>query len=262
MFAYPENQLSPNLYVAADSPVLKTSAAYVTFLSNLRGVAKATPDVLHGMLHTYGDSLAAEKDEAGNPIILPSGYEFFVTERLTDAQLLSRQTNFPPGTDSNPSDIVFYLREAYWLMPMLIGLRLQADREYVAALDWFRTVYAFHLSVDYTKSPPVDNRKIFRGLALEASITTWYTRLPDWIASELNPHLIVRVTTSGTTLVGRKNAYLRFTVLSIVQCLLAYADQQFSSGSAESTAQARTLYESAVNLLNLPELRSEEHTSQ
>ena len=60
-----------------------------------------------------------------------------------------------------------------------------------------------------------------------------------------------------TTLVGRKNAYTRFTVLSIVQCLLAYADQQFSRGSAESTAQALTLYETAVNLLNLPELQPE-----
>ena len=249
VFAYPENQLSPNLYVADNRfltphPLTPTSS-FQTLIASLRNAAKMTPESARLAAGTYLTSILLA-EAAGH---LPAN--FSLTERLSDAGLLQLQQLIASssGTDLNPSDYPQYLREIFYLVPMAIALRLQSDREYVAALDWFRTVYAFNL--------PAANRKIFVGLTLEASITTAYTRLPNWIATELNPHLIVRVTTSGTTLVGRKNAYMRFTVLSIVQCLLAYADQQFSSGSAELTAQARTLYETAANLLNLPELQPE-----
>ena len=98
------------------------------------------------------------------------------------------------------------------------------------------TVYAFNL--------PFANRKIYRGLTLEDAITSAFVRVPEWLTKELNPHVIVRTSTAGTTLVGRKNVYTRFTVMSIVRCFLAYADLEFSKNVAESIARARTLYES------------------
>ena len=45
--------------------------------------------------------------------------------------------------------------------------------------------------------------------------------------------------------------------MSIVRCLLAYADQEFSRNLAESIVRARTLYETAVDLLGLDDVRPE-----
>ena len=127
-----------------------------------------------------------------------------------------------PHTEAN------YLREVFWLVPMALALQLQKAGHYLAALDWFQTVYAFNL-------PPA-NRKIYRGLELEGRITSVYVRVPEWLIEELNPHIFAR---------KRKNAYTRFTVLSIARCFLDFADAEFSQSTAESVGRARTLYETA-----------------
>ena len=123
---------------------------------------------------------------------------------------------------------------------MALALQLQSAGHYLAALDWYQTVYAFNL--------PLANRKIYRGLELEEGITSKYERVPEWLREELNPHIFAR---------SRKNAYTRFTVLSIVRCFLDYADAEFSQSTAESVGRARTLYETAEDLLNLPDMKPE-----
>jgi len=177
--------------------------------------------------------------------------DFSLTDQLSDKDLRNRQTLVTTlfGSATDPSSVPQYLREVFWLVPMAIALRLQEDREYLAALDWFQSVYAFNL--------PSANRKIYRGLTLEESITSAFVRVPEWLTKELNPHVIVRTSTAGTTLVGRKDVYTRFTVMSIVRCFLAYADLEFSKNVAESIARARTLYETAIDLLGLPDVRPE-----
>jgi hypothetical protein len=62
----------------------------------------------------------------------------------------------------------------------------------------------------------------------------------------LNPHLIAST---------RLNAYTRFTLLSIVRCLLAYADAEFTRDTTESLPRARTLYRTALELLETKALK-------
>src|SRR5262249_24233922 len=148
---------------------------------------------------------------------------FLLTDQMSDAGLVTRQQLVTSlfGSIADPNKIPQFLREVFWLVPMALALRLQEERHYLAALDWFQTVYAFNL-------PPA-NRKIYRGLALEEAIRTAYVRDdPQWLITQLNPHILARTTTTKSELVGRKNVYTRFTVMAIVRCLLAYADLEFS----------------------------------
>src|SRR5262249_36483420 len=58
---------------------------------------------------------------------------------------------------------------------------------------------------------------------------------------------------------SRQNTYTRFTLLSLVRCLLEYADAEFTRDSAESLPRARTLYMTALELLESIELRQQEN---
>ena len=122
---------------------------------------------------------------------------------------------------------------------MQLALQLQQRGQYLAALDWFRTVY------DYGR--PESERKIYHGLTLEEELSQTIKRAADWLADPLAPHAL------GAT---RANAYTRFTVLSIVRCLLAFADAEFTRDTAESVARARGLYDAAVQLLDSEGLQS------
>ncbi len=130
-----------------------------------------------------------------------------------------------------------YIKEMYYFVPVAIAIRLQWASQFEAALNWFRTVY------DYAK--PRDKGKIYYGLEYEDYIPGTYERLEDWLLDPLNPHTIAST---------RKNTYTRFTLLYIIQCLLAYADAEFTRDTVESLAKARTLYETALELLETPEL--------
>jgi hypothetical protein len=114
---------------------------------------------------------------------------------------------------------------------------LQQARQFTAALDWYRLVYDYNL--------PVNNRKIYFGLVREHSITTSYLRTPQWLRDWLNPHTIVRN--------FRADAYTKFTLMSIVRCLIEYGDSEFTADTNESVPRARMLYMNALDLLNVPE---------
>jgi len=137
-----------------------------------------------------------------------------------------------PHTEAN------YLREIFWLVPIALALQLQRAGHYLVALDWYQDC----LTRSSSQAKPQD----YRGLELEERITSEYARVPEWLVEELNPHIFAR---------KRKNAYTRFTVLSIARCFLDYADAEFSQSTAESVGRARTLYETAEDLLNLPDVK-------
>ena len=63
-----------------------------------------------------------------------------------------------------------------------------------------------------------------------------------WLLDPLNPHAIAAT---------RRDAYTRYTVLQIVQCLFAWADSLFTTDTSESDAQARALYLTGLALLGL-----------
>ncbi|MBK9284050.1 MAG: hypothetical protein IPM51_06980 [Sphingobacteriaceae bacterium] len=150
--------------------------------------------------------------------------------------------NSPLGTSSyiiNRTQAVRQLlAEAYYFVPMLLGLDQQRRGQYDAALSWYQSVY------DYT-NPLVAKRKIFYGLVLEESITTTFLQAPNWLLDPLNPHYIAQT---------RANAYTKYTLMSIIQCFYAYADREFTLDTIETVPRARKLYTSALDLLKTKEL--------
>ncbi len=153
--------------------------------------------------------------------------------------------NQPVGTMGNEilstATLKEYFYEAYYFVPMLIALDQQSRGQYEAALSWYRSVY------DYTLSDNTDPemRKVFYGLVLEGSINSTYQRPADWLLDPLNPHMIAQT---------RINAYTKYTIQNITQCLLSYGDREFTIDTIETVPNARKLYSEALSLLKVPEL--------
>ena len=141
-----------------------------------------------------------------------------------------------------PPSLRVYFEEAWYFVPVHVALQLLQAGHYQAALDWFRTVY------DY--SAQIGKRKIYHGLTDEESLKAVFERGQDWnwLRDPLDPHAIAR---------SRHNAYTRFTLLSIVRCFLEYATAEFTRDTAESVPLARTLYQTALELLEDPNLNQQ-----
>lgn len=177
------------------------------------------------------------------PYVPPCSYSGFapkaipiqITEKLTKDQLdarkeLSRTTYL--ANDPGPRSNLDYIKEAWYLVPLYLALQLQARGQYMAALDWFRTIY------DY--SAPLNQRKIYYGLIKEGKPDGASSQHPDW-SDPLNPHSIAET---------RPNTYTRYTLFSLIRCFLEYADAEFTRDTAESVPRARTLYLTALELLD------------
>ena len=130
------------------------------------------------------------------------------------------------------------INEAYYFVPMLLALDQQKRGQFEAALSWYRTVY------DYTMAL-VAQRKIFYGLVAEQNITNSYAQASNWLLDPLNPHLIAKT---------RANAYTRYTLMNIIQCMYGYADREFTMDTIETVPVARKLYTEALELTKVREL--------
>lgn len=182
---------------------------------------------------TTSDELNPTVEELVSPLVTGP---FDIVEQLSEAALQNRRREIEAGFQANeasPRSNRVYLEEAYYFVPVHLALQLQQRGHYVAALDWFRTVY------DY--SMPLDQRKIYYGLVQEDNPLVTYQQVKDWLLDPLNPHAIAET---------RANTYTRFTLLSLVRCLLEYADAEFTRDTAESVPRARTLYLTALELLD------------
>ena len=239
VFAYPESQLYPNLFIT-EEPFLEPTKAFANLIAALQKVSRLTPALARDIASTeYLAKLRTENGISLAPELMADS--FVITEQL---DLLARKqlvaTLFQHAGVTQPHKEPAYLLEIFWLVPMTLALQLQKAGHFLTALDWYQTVYAFNLSPQ--------NRKIYKGLELEGTITSAYDRVPEWLLQELNPHIFAQ---------HRNNAYTRFTVMSIVRCCLEFADAAFSRGDVEAAARARTLYETAQDLLNLPDVKPE-----
>ena len=252
-FAYPENQLQPNLYQTEAAIQLAPTQAYRNFVSDLAQLRQLTPDQARSKAAGFKSALPQEIGSAVTAKVLDLIGSVELTDRLTNAALAANRTRCDDlvaamSRPPNPSidqeqEIPQFIRELFWLVPVALARKLQDSREYPAALDWLQGVFAHQL-------PPAD-RAIYQGLVLEShTVSDYTTRSPGWLAlrEELNPHFFAR---------NRNAAYTRFTVMSIVECLLAYADSEFARGAPDANARARALYQSAVDLLDSPELAPE-----
>jgi hypothetical protein len=238
-FAYPENQLHPALFrpdpISTSQPLAPTQT-FRNFVIDLAGTRRLDP---HSARAKAAAFVAALRSEVGATAVPAS---LSLTDQRTSAELLAHRTlcaSLVPTSVTAESQVAQSVRELFWLVPVTLARKLHESGEFAAALDWYQTVFGY-------QSPPAQ-RAIYRGLALEANTQSDYNRFPGWLAHsiELNPHVTGR---------KRKNAYTRFTVISTAQCLLAFADSEFARGGTDAGARARALYQSAVDVLDLPEL--------
>lgn len=153
------------------------------------------------------------------------------------ANLSSPQGN-PIGNFIRTNNTKAYLYEAYYFVPMLIALDQQQRGQYEEALAWYRSVYDYANNIN-------SKRKIFYGLKLEQSIANVYQRPADWLLDPLNPHSIAET---------RANAYTKYTLMNIIQCMIAYADREFTMDTIETVPRARKLYSEALALMKMSEL--------
>ncbi len=170
-----------------------------------------------------------------------------IIERLSQDDLQKRCqliSSVFKTNDGEPKSTLTYLEEAYYFLPVQLALYLQKRGYYISALDWLRNVY------DYTVPDRQGTkiRKIYYPLKEEEIFTTDYKRFQNWLLDPLNPHFIAE---------NRAHTYTRFTLISIIRCLLAYANAEFTLDTAESIARARSLYITAVELLETEELKQQ-----
>jgi hypothetical protein len=253
VFIYPESHLLPTL-----RPANEPTSAYKELIKKMRGFTRITPDQARTAAAEY---LAQLQTEFATDNTFPQKLKtaFIITDQQTDGQLADRQALSAKlmATFTDPHQAPSYLKEVFYFVPLLCALQLQRSGEYLAALDWFQTVYAYHLppgrltsdklTVDGTPALPPgkplpDRRQIYYGLTLEEQIHTEFNRPVNWPRAGLNPHEIVRT---------RANALTRFTVISLVRCFAAFADAEFTRDTDESITRARVLYQTALDLLEL-----------
>lgn len=265
---YPDIYLMPGL--RDDEAPQRPTAAFRQLMINLRSFPRLTPaQALQlanegigpaGPNNPYTGYLARLRAQGGlPPEVLPP---FRISDQLPGGDYASRRqlvmnlenTHNPSHTsrvdfttDTDPPQTIriedphlapAWFQEIFYFVPMAIALQLACAGEYLAALDWYQTVYAYQL--------PCAQRKIYRGLELEDMFWSRAHVTQDiWLRQELNPHYFAR---------RRKFAYSRFTIMSIVQCLLDYADSEFTAETDESLPRARALYLSALELLGTPDM--------
>jgi Tc toxin complex TcA C-terminal TcB-binding domain len=258
VFIFPESYLQPSL-----RPTDEPTESYKTLITTLRKLARVTPERARNEAEKYLSGLRQDHNNALPPELMSS--DFKITEQLTDKDLADRQVLSAKlmRTLTNPHDAPSHLKEVFYFVPLFCALQLQRSGEYLTALDWFQTVYAYHLPpgrltadklVDADNKPVLppdkplpDRRQIYYGLTLDEKIETRFQRsLKDWPRKGQKPHDIL---TAHEIARDRATALTRFVVISLVRCFAAFADAEFTRDTDESVARARTLYQTALDLL-------------
>lgn len=258
VFAYPESHLLPSLRPDDSAgETTRPTKAYKNLIGRLRSFARITPEQARASAADYLAQLRADPSinlppELRDPV--PRGQSpIALTERLTDTELATRQAISLKlmKTVSDPHLAANHLQEIFYFVPLLCAVQLQRSGEFLAALDWFRTVYAYHLPPGRVTlepgtlpadKPAPDRRQIYYGLTLDEQTPTRFERDGNWPRVGLNPHDIVH---------ARANALVRFTVFSLVRCFETFADAEFTRDTDEAVARARALYQTALDVLTL-----------
>jgi hypothetical protein len=133
-----------------------------------------------------------------------------------------------------------YLDELLFFVQLELVNRLRESGLYRDALDRCRIVYDYAVSLNER----VIAAKLRDNQSLSVSV------YQQWLKDTLDPHAIAET---------RKNSYLKYTIVLICNCLIDWADAEFARANAESVPRARELYERALELLNLPEIRQKDN---
>ncbi|MFV2055919.1 MAG: LamG-like jellyroll fold domain-containing protein [Thiohalomonadales bacterium] len=241
VFGYPENYLLPNL-----RPKSLWTSGFRDLIKDLRSESRLTAKTARKFALAYltKENLSVCTPEQKDLPELPDTC-YLLTDQLTKDDLKKRRTQskqllkqfIDSETGGLSPETPLHLTEVFYFVPMALALSLQRSGEYLSALDWFQTVYAYDL--------PANERKIYYGLELEESLPTKFERTYGWLLVGLNPYDIA---------VDRANAFSRFTLISLVRCFQAFADSEFATQTNESIPHARNLYLTALELLDLLEV--------
>ena len=244
VFGYPENYLLPSLRPPQGSPQgpSRAFAGPDGLVQKLRERSRLTPNYARQLAEQYHSALKTELGASlpSQPVNLQD-QQVVLADQLPNEQLATRRSDMVAFFSStNPHLVANYVKEIFYFVPMALALQLQKSGQYLAALNWFRSVYAYDLKSD--------ERKIYHGLALEtaANVDPEFNPADDWLLAGLNPHQIVT---------QRPNAYTSFTLMALIRCLLDFADAEFTRSTSESLPRARALYVTALDLLRQPELQ-------
>lgn len=173
-----------------------------------------------------------ETDAAPKPV-----FDGLVPDLRHDTDPIGRfrtETHELHGENHTQKSHQTYLHEAYYFVPLHLALRLQRSGHFEEALEWLRTVYDYGLDTDRRISYLLDRE----GGATAEPVA--FGRPDDWLFDATNPHAHASL---------RSNAYTRFTLFTVVRCLLDYADSEFTRDTPESVPRARDLYETALDVL-------------
>ncbi len=246
-FAYPENHLFPALYLNNEVRLHPTAVYTTMFLPALRE-QRITPQrarTLASANWARWAQTASIRDALKD--LVPTS-ETHTTARLaairTTVGPLYLSAAEPDVDQTSPTLDRQLLRELFWLVPVALGQALQDAGHFQEALDWYEYAYAYRL--------PPGERRVFPGLASEQGITSTYSFPSNWPVAGSNPHEVAK---------ERADCYTRFTVLSIVTCLLSFADSEFVRDTALANARARALYETALDLSLGPDASPETDSS-
>jgi hypothetical protein len=235
----PRLNSSRNIKLKTDNTISNFGFSFNSDLEDILTLSQFRPIFHRAIISRTSDYQLQEVSAI--PIAPTVTVPFDITEKLTDADLQRRRRQIRLAFKENsqaPTSILTYLEEAWYFVPIYLALQLQQRRQFTAALDWFRTVY------DY--SAPASQRNIYESLKREEDAAKSFKLSKGWLADPLNPHAIAA---------SRSGTYTRFTLISLIRCFLDFADTEFTRDTAESLPRAKTLYQTALELLGLPAIQ-------
>lgn len=238
-FLYTDNALLP--YLRSDA-----TQEFHDLMDEVGQKRPLSPQIAREKAKVYLEKAKVYLDRMKQTLGVTLPPDFALTERRNQQELLQLAAEIKAIANNavqfTPEALV-KVQEIFFFVPLYLASELQQSGQYLAALDWFQTVYAFDL--------PLKQRKIYHWLVLEESLPTKYHRPPDWLDDiKLDPHVIAK---------DRANSYTRYTILSLVRCVLDFADSEFSLDTGESLTRARSLYLTALDLLDAPEIKEVEN---
>jgi hypothetical protein len=247
VFLYPENVLAPDLRAQMTSAFYTDDPNTPGLVQRVQSAMPITRAQAIKEARTYLGDLKKQNITLPAELIAP-GFDITDVDSIAWGALQDPSSGgaFAGYVDLVPAPphprpgttLPAYIAEIYFFVPLYLARQLHQSGEFEAALDLFRLVYAYPL--------PANHRKVYYGLILEEAIQTTYERAFNWVR-DLDPHDFIAPT--------RKNAYTQFTILSLVECCLDFGDSEFTRDTEESRSLARTLYLTALDLLDAPELR-------
>jgi Tc toxin complex TcA C-terminal TcB-binding domain len=253
VFLFPENFLQPTtrpltLTSSSQATSFDRTIAFNDLVKELRAKPRLTPSFAQDTANQYLANLKAQSSVVSSSL---GSFSFQAPTSSAQIEALRSVINTifsavaPNATKFQ--EVPTWIQEVFYFVPVLLAQQLERSGEYLTALDWYKAVFAYTLPPKTPQSLGPDPRKIYQGLILEENDLNNFPRTDDWLLDDFNPHKIAQT---------RANVYTRFTIRSLAQCLIAFADDQFTQETVESIPQARTRYLEALDLLNMPEMQA------